>query len=308
MFFFSIYDQNGIEIDKIGINDDIEYLDGRVHKGKRSYYKGVGVPYDVHAVSYDMHIDTNQYELLRDSDIFYLGNIVRKKCFVGKKGVFQELFQPYYPDFIGSCSVKEGPLVINSITFERSSVEVYDCIEFDTANQQYYYTLDYKCNRQQYVNQGNPSDLRELLDFMVVNDWNFLWDKKAINDISYDGRVSDVADIFKSDTLSHKLGTVYSVLYSLGQLYPHKYNEFLFHNNLTHENDSSFVFNSVLLLDQNGVDISELFPFELSEENYKFIIKHYLITGKNCAYCACDLFIDQGDAVRDNYLNSVRFN
>lgn len=308
MFVFSVYNTAGEVVNKVNIKDSLHYVDGRMYRGKKYYYKGVGVPYKNHSLLGDGEIDTSIYDIVSKSSVFYLGTTVSKKCFQGLTGVFQERYQPFYPDYIGSCSIKEGKIAINSIAFELSSVEVFDCIEFDNENEQSYYILDFKCNRKHYgTSNGNPKKLRYLLDFMLKYDWNFLWDKKAINDISDLGLVSDVADIFESKELTHKLGTVYSVLYSMGKLYPVKYQEFLKYNKFNHYDDMSYVINSVRILQQNKVDISPLMLYNSMYENYKHIVTNYLLTGKNCAYCACDLFKNQGDAVRDKYLELVKF-
>jgi len=308
MFNFSVYNAAGVEVDRHSINDELTYVDGRVHRGKNCYYKGVGVPYTQHTLDRSAIPDFTEYEVLCDSNLIYIGPVVSKRCFVGKTGVFQELYQPFYPDFIGSCSIKEGLIVINSLTFEKSSVEVFDCIEFDKQNQQHYYILDYNCGRRHYaVHDGKPQDLRELVDFMLQNNWNFLWDKQAIKDITADGRVSDVADLFQSNELKHKLGTVYAVLYSLGNLYPEKYQEFLRYMDLKHESNLSYVLNSLLILRDNNVDITPLLPTGSMSENYKHTVREFLLQGKNCAHCACDLFKHQGDQVRDKYLAALEF-
>lgn len=308
MFNFSVYDAAGVEVNRIEISDDLHYVEGRVHRGKNCYYKGVGVPYTQHTLDRSTVPDPTQYDVLCDSNLIYIGPVVSKRCFVGKTGVFQELYQPFYPDFIGSCSIKEGLIVINSLTFEKSSVEVFDCVEFDKQNQQHYYIMDYHCGRQHYAtHHGKPQDLRELIEFMLQNDWNFLWDKQAIKDITADGRVSDVADLFQSSELKHKLGTVYAVLYSLGNLYPDKYTEFLQAMNMKHDDNLYYVVNSMMILRDNGIDISPLLPLDSMAENYKHIVREFLLQGKNCAHCACDLFQDQGDRVRDKYLEALEF-
>jgi hypothetical protein len=305
MFNVPIFNADGNQVNQLSINDDLQYVGGRVYRGNQHYYKGVGVPYIAHSL---LHPDTTgQYEMIRKSGVFYLGYKVKKKAFVGKTGIFQERYQPFFPDFIGACSIKEGTIVINSISFERSSVDVLDCIQFDEVNQQHYYILDYRCERKHYLtDNGDPQQLIELLRYMISSQWNFLWDKGSINDITHDGRVSDVADLFKSDHIDHQLGTVYSVLYSMGRADQYKYQEFLQACNLNHVDDSSFVYNAVELLKANGVDVGPLIKYNAWDDNYKHIVMNHLLTGKNCAYCACDLFKHQGDAVRDQYLQLIQ--
>ena len=302
-----VYDKNGEPHKKFFINDDVEYVHGRVYKGKNCYYKGIGVPYRSHHILSENI--TDEYDHIKNSDVFYVGHAVSKKCFSGKVGVFTEKYQPFFPDSIGSCASKEGPVVINSINFEKSSIEVFDCIEIDSEEDQYYYEVDYKCKRKKYTDDGDPKKLRDLIDHMICNDWNFLWDKGAINDVSFDGRVCDVGDLFISNELKHKLGTVYSVLYSLCAVNKNKYYEFLKFNNLEHPKyygDFWFIYNSICILQQNNIDTSKIFYSDDFKKNYKNAVLNYLVVGKNAAYCACDAFIGQGDKVMKTYVDRAK--
>jgi hypothetical protein len=299
-----VYNTEGKIVNNLKIDDELTYLSGRVHKGKTVYYKGLGVPYSGHSV---MNINSyDDYSNVQKSNVFYIGYAVSKKCFEGKTGIFQERYQPFFPDFIGSCGIKEGTIVLNSSTFKLSSVDVIDCVEYDAENQQYYYSLDYRCGRKSYLNHdGDPYKLVELIDYMLVNDWNFLWDKGSINDISFDGRVSDVADLFVSKDLKHKLGTVYSVLYSLEKLDRKKYDEVLNVYGFDHRDQRSFIFNSIKILDRNDININELFTEKTINKIYKSIVLNYLVNGKNCAYCACDLYKNNGDKIAENYKTMI---
>jgi hypothetical protein len=305
-----IHNSEGTPYKSFNINDDIEFLEGRVSKGKKVYYKGVGVPYTSHFIP-EL---TDEYEYVDETDIFYLGQCVSKKCFQGKFGVFEELYQPFFPDHIGACSSKEGPIVLNSIKFDLSSVEVYDCIPIDEEAEQYYYILDYKCKRKSYLekglSEGDPHKLRTLIDYMVCNDWNSLWDKNAILDVTADGRISDVADLFESSELKHKLGTVYSYLYSLGKTNEQKYREFLDINGLQHPDtlgDFWYIYNSIYFLHENDISISELFPHSTMEDNYKHAVTNYLMEGRNTAYCSCFAYVDQGNKVMKEYKERVKW-
>lgn len=303
MTIVPIYNSQGVQISELQIDDEIQYLNGRVQKGNKGYYKGIGIPYRCHAM---VEYNDLEYEVLEKTDIFYLGYTVIKNCFRGKTGIFQERFQPFFPDFIGSCSVKEGTIVLNSTIFGRSSVEVLDYVLYDETNAQSYYILDYKCGRQSYLsNNGNPHKLRALLDYMIQSDWNFLWDKTAINDVSSEGLVSDMADLFISNDLSHKIGTVYCILYSLMKLNPNKYTEFLKVNNLRHSDPRSLIFNTVEILHLNDVNVKELFAYNTLDKIYKNIILNYLVVGKNCAYCACDLYKHNGEKIKEQYVKMI---
>lgn len=302
-----IFDVNGIQINEIEIPDKLHYVNGRVSKGKKGFYKGTGVPYNGHTIYELDQSNINDYEILGKSDIFYIGYNVSKICFENKFGIFQERYQNFFPDFIGACSVKEGTIVLNSSAFEKTSVNVIDFIEFDPINKQSYYILDYSCGRKRYIeNDGNPKKLRELVDLTLKTDWNFLWDKATINDISHTGLVSDPADLFLSDKIEHKFGSVYSVLYSLGKLSKKKYFEFIKQYNLDHLDDRYYVFNAARILNINGIDISELFPLQNMHKNYIHILLNYLLVGQNCAYCACNMFVHNGDKVRNEYIEMLK--
>lgn len=295
-----IYDNKGKKIDSLEIEDDIRFVNGRVSKGKEYYYKGLGVPYKQHSIE-DGDI-TDDYEVLNKSDIFYLGHFVSKKCFQNKFGIFQERYMPKFTDFIGTCGTKELSIIENSELFGRSSIELISSHYYDKSNQQYYFKVRYKCHRISYLQNGNAKDLRELFDYMIQNNWNFNWDKRSITDISYNGLVPDVADIFLDSQLKSKVGSVYSVLYSLYNHSKNKYGDFVTYNNLNHENLSSIVFNVVEILKRNNVDTKELLPSKNQYENYKHIIRNYLVTGRNCGHCC---LVDVGDDIKKEYIKQV---
>jgi len=301
MTIIPVYNSSGNEVNQITLNDTISYVNGRVQRGKSVYYKGVGVPYRGH---YSFNTDS-KYEVFEKSDVFYLGYKVVNPAFKNKTGIFQERYQPFFPDFIGSCSVKEGTILINSISFELSSVEVLDCIKYDDENDQYYYILNYSCGRKHYsTDNGEPLKLKQLVEYLITNDWNLLWDKGSINDITPDGKISDVADLFLSKELKFKLGTIYSILYSLAKTNFSMYQEFLKLYNCYHVDQRSFVFNSAAIL-STFVDINEFFPYNDFNKNFKHIVLNYLIQGKNCAYCSCDLYVNQGEQVKQTYIKKA---
>ena len=63
-----IYNNKGVQVDSLYINDTIEYVNGRVNKGDKAYYKGSGVPYKSHNVlNEDL---TDEYEVLNETLIF----------------------------------------------------------------------------------------------------------------------------------------------------------------------------------------------------------------------------------------------
>jgi len=298
-----IFDSNGNLINNIEINDELTYVNGRVCKGKKYFYKGTGISYNRHHVFSLDELNVEEYESIKKTDIFYLGYAVTKKSLQNKYGIFQVKYQPFFPDFVGGCGQKEGMIVLNSEIFAKSAIEVIDVEMYDKENLHSYYILEYKSERNSYImDEGDPKKLKELLHYMLKNKWNFLWDKASINDVNAKGMITDVADLFISDKIEHQLGTVYSIFYSLAKIDQKKYFEFLNELNLKHINQTSFIFNSIELLKQNGIKTNELLVSNNKIKNYKNVILNFLLVGKNCAYCSCDMFTKEGDMVKEQYL------
>ena len=299
-----IYSVNGDFVNELVIKEKLKYISGRVSKGKQHYYKGVGMPYSHHYKRDISNLSSNEYNFLGHTNIFYLGYGVENKNWKNKFGIFQERYQPFFPDYIGGCGIKERAITPNSIAFKKSSVEILDVILYDKENQQYYFKMDYRCNRKNYIkDNGSPEKLCELIEYMIDNDWNFLWDKNSINDITPEGLVSDVADLFISDELEHQFGSVYSVFYSLHKSCQKSYEEFLKYMGLKHTDKKSFVFNTIKILDDNGIDTKPLTIHDNDNANYVHSIMYYLLNGKNCAYCSCDMFLAEGELVKKDYWN-----
>lgn len=294
-----VFDTFGQFQSSFALEEELEYVDGRISKGLDSglYYKGVGIPYSSH---YVLEPDDN-YEVLNYTNVEYLGYEVIKKCFVGLVGVFEEKYQPQFADFIGSCSSKELSVIEHESEFKLSSLILKKSVNWDKKNNQYYFIVDYLCGRRKYSANGDPTRLKTLLEYMIQNDWNFIWDKTSINDVSYNGLVTDIADIFKSSSLNHKLGTVYSILYSLAHTNADKYLEFLSILNYRHDTDMDYVFNALRFLKSNGVDIQEMYIDGGDYPLYEHIVRNYLLTGKNCAHCS---YIDLGEKVMNRYIES----
>ena len=308
-----IYDSEGTQVDSITINESIEYVNGRVCKSDTCYYKGIGIPYTSHNIM-DENLNDN-YDFIEKSTVFYVGNVVSKKSFQNKTGIFQERFQPQFTDWIGSCGFKELNILENLYDehkFERNSIEVLSYETINEEAQQYYLKVQYSCGRKTYTNYPNSSKLRELLDYMISANWNFPWDKDAISDISTTGLVTDVADIFYSTELMHKVGTVYSVLYSLGTKNIKLYNEFCNSTGLRNVNDMDYIFNTIFLLSENGVNTSPLMDIENPAEIYKNAVKNYLIQGKNCGFCGVGSCLKRedsnqsyGEMIKQEYIQRV---
>ena len=309
----NIYNKDGDIVNSIDLKDTINYVDGRVSKGEKCYYKGIGIPYVNHHIQpEDM---TDEYDLIEVCDVFYIGNVVSKKVFVGKTGIFQEKHQSHFTDWIGACGVKELNIFENLYDeggFKKTAIEVLGTEIIDKENQQYYLKVDYPDGRVNYVNDSSPKKLRELLDYMIDDHWNFPWDKNSISDINHESNVTDVADIFKSEELKHKIGSVYSVLHSLNKSNHNLYVDFCDYNNLPYHDAMGFIFNTIILLAYNGVNITSLYE-KNPLDTYKKIVYNYLITGKNCGFCgvgSCKRRVDDnfsyGEYIRQEYIK--RFN
>ena len=292
-----VYNTDGIQVDSIFIDEEIEYLEGRVSKSKNCYYKGIGIDYKSHHILDEFL--SGDYNFLQKSSVFCIGNVVSKKCFQNKVGIFQERYQPHFTDWIGCCGIKELNILENLYDenkFEKNSIEVLEYKNINEKEQQYYLKVQYSCDRKNYINYPNPPSLRKLIDYMLQTNWNFPWDKDSITDISTNGLVTDVADIFYSKELIHKIGTTYSVLYSLGNSNAKLYADFCNYNSLRNFNHMDYIFNAIFLLKKNNINVDEILNIKNPIEMYKNVVKNYLILGKNCGFCgvgSCENKVDQ---------------
>lgn len=294
-----VYGLDGEVRESLSVQDSLTHVNGRVWRGRNRYYKGLGVPYSSHFST----VAREGEEVVGDTEVFYLGYELINPRFAGKTGIFAERYQPQFTDYIGSCGVKELSIIEHSVEFEMSSVEVLKSHRWDEVDGQYFFELNYRCGRVKYLDRPNPVALRTLVDHMVQTGWNFIWDKNAIEDVSSDGRVSDVADVFRSKDLSNSLGTAYAVLYSLGQAGTNELWRFLKSNGLTHRNDMDYVLNAVKLLEWNGVDVSPLLPFHDEWTNYRHALLNYLYVGRNCGHCC---YVGLGERIKEGYIWKAR--
>lgn len=292
----NVYDSLGKVVHVIEFSEPLAYLSGRVCRAESGVYvKGAGVPYRSH-----LALDPTGYDVVERSKVFYCGYAVKNHNFEGKEGIFQERFQPYFSDFIGSCGHKELNLISTSKEFERSAVRVLDCINYDVANRQFYFMLDYLNDKLGYLYGGEPQDLFDLMSYMINEGWNFPWDKSAIRDITVGGLVSDVADIFKSKELVHQIGTIYSVVYSLSRISRKTFVKFTDFMGISPIQDRHLPTLVIYLLEKAGINTDPVFGGELTEDYfYKHIIGNYLIQGRNCAHVEEP---SRGDDVRQEYI------
>jgi hypothetical protein len=299
MMVIPIYSLSGV-VDQIEIDDDMISVDARVIRGTKSFYKGAGGHYKGHFLEPG---ETTEHRIVHHSDVFYIGDKILEPSWIDKFGIFQTRYQPQFDDFVNSCGSREMSLIENSQFFERSSVVVKKATNYDLVNRQYYFELDYKCGRVKYLSKPSPYHLKSLLIYMVQNDWNFIWDKNTIEDISYKGLVTDVADVFYSSELKSKLGTVYSVLYSLHNSSPEAYVNLLKVFNLKHKTGRDFVLNSIKILKKIGVDVSELNNSMGETEIYTHALLNYLTPGRNCGDCVLP---EIGEQIRNQYIDNVK--
>ena len=290
-----VYNKHGEVINILVIPTDIYHVGGRTSSDGKVFYKGVGVDYKQHAVLQP----SPDERVIGTNPVFYYGQDVENLNFIGKSGIFQQPYQPYFSDFIGGCGPKEISLVGNSAGFKFSAVSVVDKIDWDKENLQSYYILNYPFGREDYTDNGSPTNLLRLIRYMLDDGWNFPWDKTAIRDISSQGRIHDLADMFKSTEVTHQLGTVYSILYSLRAVDEIKYNEFTKYCGLAGDRSVSDVpFFALSILKENGIDVE--MPATKRADIYIHTIGNILLCGRNCAAVED---VKKGDSVKEQYLS-----
>lgn len=305
-----IFNTQGEVSDTFTINDSLEFVNGRVSKGDKHYYKGSGVSYSAHFIP---ELKSG-YDLIAKSDVFYLGYEVVKQAYKGKTGIFPERYQPHFTDWIGACGVKELQIIENlwELGFDRTAIDVHHWDTISEEHQQYCLAVDYPYGRDTYLTNPKPSELAEMLQHMLSTDWNFPWDKDAITDITPNGRVTDVADIFQSTELKHKFGSIYSVLYSMGMGNRGDYEDFCNHLGLPSHSNMTYVFNTISILSMGGVDTRPLIE-GAHTDTYVNSVLNYLVVGKNCGYCgvgSCKNKTDDnqsyGDMILEDHYNRAR--
>ena len=308
-----IYNTEGVQVDSFHIDDTLEYVNGRVNKGEKGYYKGSGVPYRSHNILNEQL--TDEYKVLDEGLVFYSGSMVEKACYVGKTGIFQERYGCVFPDWIGTCSSREVQIFENLYdehAFEFNDIECLGWEYIDEDAGQIMIKCDYKSERKPWLESQDMLGLMDLMVYMIESGWNFPWDKASILDISYKCLVTDVADIFHSHDLMHKLGGIYSILYSLGQTSRELYEMFCVTHGLPCTSVADYVIATLMILDRNGEDIRELLVGS-PQQIYQNIVENYLVQGKNCGYCgvgSCKGRMDDnlgyGDRIKAQYIQQAK--
>jgi hypothetical protein len=292
-----VYNRDGTQRNAVHVDDHLTFISGRVSKGKKAYYKGVGCPYKGHHT-----LSPNQEYVIGKSPVWYSGYVVINPKLANLSGIFYQPYQPYFSDFVGSCGPKETNIISNSKEFQLSSVRYIDCIPFDAENRQQFFVLDYSCERTEYLKEGTAANLSELIECLITTGWNFPWDKAAIRDVSGKGTVSDVADMFKSNKPIHQLGTVYSLLYSLFQLSRPQFFELMKLHQLSCKTDKDIPLISIYFLDKYGAKADSLLPRKQNSNVYLHLILQ-LIDGRNCAHVEHETY---GDSVKKQYHKKFR--
>ena len=308
-----IYNNKGVQVDSFFIDDTLEYVNGRVNKGEKAYYKGSGVPYRSHNVlNEDL---TDEYKVLDEGLVFYSGSMVSKSCYEGKTGIFQERYGCVFPDWIGTCSSREVQIFENLYDengFQFNDIECLGWEYIDEEAGQIMIKCDFKSERKSWFDTEDTIGLMNLIEYMCQSNWNFPWDKSSIMDISAKSLVTDVADIFYSDKLYHKLGGIYSILYSLGQVNNKLYKQFCVTHGLPCTTTQDYVLATMMILTRNNVDIRELMVGS-ADQIYKNVVQNYLVQGKNCGYCgvgSCKGRMDDnmgyGDRIKAQYIQQAK--
>jgi len=113
--------------------------------------------------------------------------------------------------------------------------------------------------------------------------------------------VTDVADLFRSDDIGCKFGTVYAVLYSMVTLVPEVAKEFERKVGVSLEL-KNLPFSILKVMKKLGCEVSEIWEgnkkIEYSWEEYKRLVLNVLMDGVNCARLE---FPECGDDVRKWY-------
>lgn len=309
-----IYNKQGEQVDTFHIDDDtLEYVNGRVNKGSKCYYKGSGVPYHSHNVlNEDL---TDEYKVLDEGLVFYSGSMVSKACYEGKTGIFQERYGCVFPDWIGTCSNREVQIFENLYDENGFEYNDIDCLGWEYIDEeagQIMIKCNYKSERKSWFESQDLNGLMDLIYYMIQSDWNFPWDKASIADISAKSFVTDVADLFHSDKLGHQLGSVYSILYSLGQTDHELYEMFCVNHGLPCTTVPDYVIAAMMILQRNKVDIRPLMVGG-PDDIYRNVVQNYLVVGKNCGYCgvgSCKGRMDDnlgyGDGIKAQYIQQAK--
>jgi hypothetical protein len=277
-------------VKEVELPEEVGWVGGRSGVGVRSglWYKGIGTLYTCHFVK-----DRANMCVVLDRGL-YGGWVVQYRPWVNRFGIFQERMQWYFTEWIGGAGKREAKIIRNADEFAFSAVRVVDVIP--VMDEHNVYVLEVRGGKGVCWDVGK---VMKLLDVMLSGGWNFPWDKGAIRDINGEGLVTDVADLFKSDDVKHKFGTVYSVLYSMVMFLPDIAEEFGRRFGVSLE-IKELPFSVLKVMKRLGCDVSEIWEGKVkwSWEGYKYLVLDVLMEGVNCAGLE---FPEYGEEVKNWY-------
>lgn len=303
MTTIKIYNHLGQVIDSVYISSSITWVGGRISvSSSGNYLKGAGCPYMGH----------NDVAFFNSADFY--GQVFRpygvrliNPYLSGKSGIFLVRFVPVLDEYVGGCGPRERNILDNSVDFELSDVEVLSKIDI-TGIDHSIYEINYKNKRVKFTEAPNVGKLLDLIYFMLDNDWNQSWDKDSISDVSKAGTITDVADLFKSSDLIHKVGTVISLVTSLFRCNQQAYQQlrreagvnFLYTDYgvlsyfMPHTSDDCILTAASILMRK----ISVAFEPPFFRQCFMDFVTSYLLPGRNCGYAQ---FTDRGEVIKKAY-------
>jgi hypothetical protein len=281
MSIIKVYDTQGFLIDIFLITPTLTYIGGRISKGEDGlFYKGSGLFYKYHYAK-----DPSGCKIITEMrDSFFRYRVINPK-YEGKNGIFLDTFFPIFSEYMGSCGIRESDIIPHSVEFGRSDVEVIDYIKIGTYNDVEcgFYKIHYRSGRCSFLESGCSKVLVDLIDYMVKEGWNFPWDKECISDISCNGTITDVADLYKSFSFQSKIGTVFCILDRLAQKSIEKYINLINYMNIRRGYSFNIPIVAMYLLYTLGVDSYNLIGCNNREE-LPLKVKECLVSGRNCHY------------------------
>jgi hypothetical protein len=258
---------------EVELPERVYWVSGRSGVGESGlWYKGIGTLYEYHTAR-----NIDGYRVLGSAT--YGGYTVQYVPWVNRFGIFQERMQWYFTEWIGGAGKREEKIVRNSKEVPLSAVKVVDIIPVMDGHS--VYVMEVRGGK------GICRDVEKvlkLLEVMLGEGWNFPWDKGAIRDVNEEGLVTDVADLFKSDDVKHKFGTVYAMLYSMRQLVPEVAKEFERVVGVSLEL-KELPFSCLKVMKRWGHDVSEIYDDKVkwSWDGYRDLVLNVLMEGVNCA-------------------------
>lgn len=202
-----ILDYMGVQVDEVALPETITPVPRRRCGISEShiYYKGAGIIYQGHYVNEpDKHMIR-----LSQNPVVYQRYTVAYPCLYQKYGIFTFCHQPVFTDYEGGCGPKERNLLYMQEKFARSAIEeIVDVIDVPLEGHSIY---AFRLKQM----QGSYKDTIALMEYILCEDFNSVWDKNLWADIMCCGYVRDLADWFVSDEPAHKLGTIYALLHSV---------------------------------------------------------------------------------------------